>query len=89
MTCIPDDLRQLVIKRAQSRCEYCGLSQHGQAATFHIDHIVPVCCPSEKQSACLTATPTSNRNNRADSILAFPQLGRTVVPVNEVGAAFQ
>ena len=42
MTYIPDDLRQLVIKRAQSRCEYCGLSQHGQAATFHIDHIVPV-----------------------------------------------
>ena len=23
------------------RCEYCGLAQVGQEATFHIDHIVP------------------------------------------------
>ena len=27
--------------RAGNRCEYCGLSQIGQAATFHIDHIIP------------------------------------------------
>ena len=39
---IPADLRQLVIVRAQNHCEYCGLSQQGQAATFHIDHILPI-----------------------------------------------
>ena len=39
---IPDELRQHVIDRAQNRCEYCGLSQLGQAATFHVDHIFPV-----------------------------------------------
>jgi hypothetical protein len=39
---IPDDLRQSIINRAQNRCEYCGLSQRGQAAAFHIDHIFPV-----------------------------------------------
>lgn len=39
---IPASLRRLVIQRAANRCEYCGLSQTGQAATFHIDHIVPV-----------------------------------------------
>jgi hypothetical protein len=38
---IPDELRQFVIDRAQNRCEYCGLSQSGQAATFHVDHILP------------------------------------------------
>lgn len=37
MTYIPDDLRQLVVSRAQNRCEYCGWSQLGQAATFHAD----------------------------------------------------
>jgi hypothetical protein len=31
-----------VIRRAKNRCEYCGLSQAGQEATFHIDHIIPV-----------------------------------------------
>ncbi|MBF2004013.1 MAG: HNH endonuclease [Chlorogloeopsis fritschii C42_A2020_084] len=42
MSKIPAALRQLVIQRAGDRCEYCGLSQAGQAATFHIDHITPV-----------------------------------------------
>jgi hypothetical protein len=30
------------VRRARNRCEYCGLSQLGQEATFHVDHIVPV-----------------------------------------------
>lgn len=42
MTTIPATLRRLVIERADDRCEYCGISQIGQVATFHIDHIVPV-----------------------------------------------
>ncbi|MHC5594591.1 MAG: HNH endonuclease [Nostoc sp.] len=33
---------RLVIQRAAERCEYCNLSQAGEAATFHIDHITPV-----------------------------------------------
>ena len=39
---IPAQLRRQVIHRAQSRCEYCGLSQASQEAVFHIDHVVPV-----------------------------------------------
>lgn len=39
---IPIQLRRAVIKRAGNRCEYCQLSQEGQEATFHIDHIIPV-----------------------------------------------
>lgn len=35
-------LRDRVILRAGNRCECCGLSQVGQEATFHVDHIVPV-----------------------------------------------
>jgi hypothetical protein len=42
MRYIPDSLRQLVIERAGNRCEYCGLAQAGQAATFHIDHVIPI-----------------------------------------------
>ena len=41
MTIIPVSLRRLVVQRANNRCEYCGLSQFGQVATFHIDHIIP------------------------------------------------
>lgn len=39
---LPDSLRWQVIERAGNRCEYCGLSQDGQEAVFHVDHIHPV-----------------------------------------------
>jgi HNH endonuclease len=42
MVAIPTSLRRLVIQRAENCCEYCCLSQLGQAATFHIDHVIPV-----------------------------------------------
>jgi HNH endonuclease len=41
MSHCPRKLRKLVIRRAANRCEYCGLSQAGQEATFHIDHVIP------------------------------------------------
>ena len=47
MTTIPVYLRRLVIQRAGNRCEYCRISQIGQVATFHIDHIVPVVAGGE------------------------------------------
>jgi hypothetical protein len=30
-----------IANRAGHRCEYCGLSQQGQEARFHVDHVVP------------------------------------------------
>ena len=42
MSNVPERLRRLVVNRAAGRCEYCGLSQEGQEATFHIDHVLPL-----------------------------------------------
>lgn len=42
MTLISPDLREAVVLRAGSRCEYCQLSQESQVATFPVDHILPV-----------------------------------------------
>ena len=42
MSSVRARLRRLVTERAGQRCEYCGLAQEGQEATFHIDHIAPV-----------------------------------------------
>lgn len=47
MTKIPATLRRWVIQRANNRCEYCGISQIGQVATFHIDHVIPVVAGGE------------------------------------------
>jgi hypothetical protein len=41
MSDISASLRADVVHRAGERCEYCRLSQRGQEAAFHIDHVVP------------------------------------------------
>ena len=38
---VSTSLRTRVFGRARGRCEYCGLSSVGQAATFHVDHVIP------------------------------------------------
>jgi HNH endonuclease len=47
MVTIPAALRRFVIQRSDERCEYCTLSQLGQVATFHIDHVVPLAAGGE------------------------------------------
>lgn len=47
MRYISSELRKLVIRRAENYCEYCHLSQKGQEATFHIDHIIPIASGGE------------------------------------------
>jgi len=34
---MPAEMRRAVIARAGNRCEYCGLAQAGQEATFHVE----------------------------------------------------
>ena len=41
MTDIPPSLRAEIVHRAGGRCEYCRLSQLGQEAAFHVDHVLP------------------------------------------------
>ena len=38
---VPLALQRPVRERAANRCEYCRVSQHGQEATFHVDHVRP------------------------------------------------
>jgi hypothetical protein len=42
MSHIPAALTRQVVERAGNRCEFCCLSQQGQEATFHVDHVIPV-----------------------------------------------
>jgi hypothetical protein len=36
------ELHRETMRRAENRCEYCGLAQAGQEARFHIDHVIPI-----------------------------------------------
>lgn len=53
MSEVPAALRREVMLRAGERCEYCRLSQVGQEATFHIDHVVPRAANGPTESANL------------------------------------
>jgi len=41
LSSIPRELRATVFERDGRRCRYCRLNQTGQAATFHVNHVVP------------------------------------------------
>ena len=41
MSGIPSKLKKATRLRANGCCGYCQLSQLGQEAAFHIDHVVP------------------------------------------------
>jgi hypothetical protein len=64
-------LRRLVVARASGRCEYCGLAQAGQEATFHIDHIVPESADgrTEEQNLALACVSCSLRKEARRSAI--------------------
>lgn len=80
---IPEELRRLVTERAASRCEYCGLSQMGQEATFHIDHVFPVRLGGETHADNLAlACVSCSLRKGARTTVADPLSGEDVVIFN-------
>lgn len=78
---IPNSLRQLVIHRGGSRCEYCQLSQAGQEATFHIDHVTPVKAGGETTGDNLAlACVSCSLHKAARQTAADPETGE-IVPI--------
>jgi hypothetical protein len=79
MSEIPRDLTELVFLRAGNRCEYCRLSQLGQEATFHIDHVVPraVAGPTTAENLALACVSCSLRK-WANQTAIDPETGEEV-----------
>ena len=79
MTAIPARLRRLVVRRARNRCEYCGLSQAGQEATFHADHVFPRADggPTDLGNLALACVSCSLRKE-ARTAVPDPETGRLV-----------
>jgi hypothetical protein len=80
---IPSVLKREVIKRAKSRCEYCGLAQVGQEAAFHIDHVVPVTLrgPTTLDNLALACVSCSLRKG-ARTMASDPKTGRQAALFN-------
>jgi hypothetical protein len=76
---IHEPLRRNVIQRADNRCEYCGLSQEGQEATFHVDHILPLAAggKTEAENLALACVSCSLRKG-ARHLIVDPETGTAV-----------
>ena len=76
---IPGKVRRLVLRRAGERCEYCGLSQAGQEATFHVDHVIPQAAAgsSEPDNLALACVSCSLRKG-AQLMAVDPETRQTV-----------
>ncbi len=83
MTNIPAALRRSVIQRANNCCEYCGISQIGQVATFHIDHVIPVVAGGETTAENLAlACVSCSLRKGARQKLADSETGEVVYIFN-------
>jgi len=76
-------LRAEVVFRAGNRCEYCQLSQLGQEAAFHVDHVVPRAAggPTEPGNLALACVSCSLRK-WANQTAADPDTGEDVALYN-------
>lgn len=71
MSDIPRALHEQVAMRAANRCEYCRLSQLGQEAAFHLDHVVPRIAggPTTADNLALACVSCSLRKGARQSCL--------------------
>ncbi len=76
---VPIEMRRAVVARARDRCEYCGLAQAGQEATFHVDHLIPVSSggPTELENLGLACVSCSLRKG-ARTFALDPESGLDV-----------
>ena len=82
MMVIPANLRRQVITRAANCCEYCGLAQTGQEATFHIDHVVPVVAGGQSTSENLAlACVSCSLRKGARLVTVDPHTGEEAIIV--------
>ncbi len=80
---IPAAIRREVIRRAGNRCEYCGLAQKSQGASFHVDHIKPLAAGGETASANLALACTScSLRKGARQVGTDPETGRETLLFN-------
>lgn len=73
MSVVPSIAAQ-VIFRAGSRCEYCGMSQSLQGATFHIEHITPITCGGSSDLGNLALACPSCNLQKSDRSHVFDSL---------------
>jgi hypothetical protein len=80
---LPKHLLDEVERRAAGRCEYCRMHQALQGATFHVEHVLPLCRAGRTRLENLAwACPGCNlrKSDRVDAL--DPDTGRRAALFN-------
>ena len=78
---IPAELRRQVSAHAGERCEYCGLAQAGQEATFHTFHIHPASLGGVTEFGNLALACVSCSLRKAAKVAAADPLSGELMPL--------
>ena len=78
---LPHALRRSVVERAEDRCEYCRLSQAGQEAVFHIDHVTPIAAGGKTELGNLALACVSCSLRKGARLYVFDADSGATVPV--------
>ena len=76
---LPEELTGKVRARADGRCQYCLMHESLQGATFHIEHIIPLCQGGRSELANLAlACPGCNLHKGSRITALDPFTGQSV-----------
>src|SRR5439155_1473266 len=73
--------REFVPRRAQSRCEYCGILQEYVAARFHIEHIIAKQHSGSDELSNLALSCDRCNAYKGTNLSAIDPQSRNIVPL--------
>lgn len=81
MTRIPDALKLLVRKRANYRCEYCGLPEGFSYYSHQIDHIIPIKHRGTSDDKNLALACFNCNNNKGSDVASYDEITKELTPL--------
>jgi hypothetical protein len=76
---VPEELFRTVRARAGGRCQYCLMHESLQGATFHLEHVIPLCKGGSSDLGNLVLACPGCNLHKADRIAATdPATGEDV-----------
>jgi hypothetical protein len=78
---IPSSLRQLVIERAQGKCEYCLIHQDDSIYSHEVDHVIARKHGGQTVAENLALSCLSCNRHKGSDLTTFDPLSNEIVPL--------
>ena len=75
------DATRFIAARARDRCEYCGMHQSLQGATFHVEHIIPISRNGSSTSDNVAWARPGCNLRKSDRVHVPDPMSDTLVPL--------